>query len=87
MHVYTCSEIWEKFVEFESGVGDLASLIKVERRRAATVKNEEARSKDAVMLVDRYKYLDLMPCSDVELKLMGHPVCQNHNNMSHANSN
>ena len=27
------------------------------------------------MLVDRYKYLDLMPCTDVELKLMGHPVC------------
>ena len=26
------------------------------------------------MLVDRYKYFDLMPCSNVELKLMGHPV-------------
>lgn len=36
--------------------------------------SQEARSKDTVMLVDRYKYLDLMPCSDVELKLMGHPV-------------
>ena len=36
----SCSEIWEKFVEFESSVGDLVSLIKVERRRAATVKNE-----------------------------------------------
>ena len=26
------------------------------------------------MLVDRYKFQDLLPCSDVELKLMGHPV-------------
>lgn len=35
-----CSKIWEKFVEFEAGVGDLASLLKVERRRAATIKPE-----------------------------------------------
>ena len=26
------------------------------------------------MLVDRYRYLNLFPCSDLELKLMGHPV-------------
>ncbi len=32
------------------------------------------RSRDTVMLVDRYKFLDLLPCSDVELKLIGHPV-------------
>lgn len=35
---------------------------------------QEGRSRDTVMLVDRYKYFDLMPCSSVELKLMGHPV-------------
>lgn len=35
-----CSKIWEKFVEFEAGVGDLASLLKVERRRATTIKPE-----------------------------------------------
>ena len=35
-----CSEVWEKFVDFESSVGDLASLIKVEKRRAATIKTE-----------------------------------------------
>lgn len=68
------SEIWEKFVEFESTVGDLATLIKVERRRSLTIKTEETRSRDTVMLVDRYKFLDLLPCTDVELKLIGHPA-------------
>ena len=24
--------------------------------------------------MDRYKFLDLLPCLDVELKLIGHPV-------------
>ena len=36
--------------------------------------HQESRSKDTVMLVDRYRYLDLMPCSEVDLRLMGHPV-------------
>ncbi|XP_064401775.1 cleavage stimulation factor subunit 3-like [Halichondria panicea] len=69
------SEIWEKFVEFESTVGDLASVINVEKRRTAALKNDDVRSKDTVMLVDRYKFLGLMPCSEVELKLIGHPSC------------
>ncbi len=34
------SEIWEKFVEFESSVGDLASVISVEKRRTAALKND-----------------------------------------------
>ena len=38
---------------------------------------QEGRSRDTVMLVDRYKYLNLFPCSDLELKLMGHPVSCN----------
>ena len=38
--------------------------------------HQENRSKDTVLLVDRYKYLGLMPCSEMELKMMGHPVSQ-----------
>lgn len=33
-----CREVWEKYVEFESNVGDLASLLKVEKRRAAAMR-------------------------------------------------
>ena len=31
-------DIWEKFVEFEANVGDLASLLKVEKRRATALR-------------------------------------------------
>jgi len=39
-----------------------------------TSRPQEVRSKETVMLVDRYKFMDLLPCSEVELKLIGHPV-------------
>ena len=47
-------EIWNKFLEFESNIGDLASVVKVERRRA-TVLEECGLSlgKPTVQVVDR----------------------------------
>ena len=42
--ILPCSDILEKFVKFESGVGDLASLQKVEWRRATTLKSEVSSS-------------------------------------------
>ena len=30
-------EVWNKFLEFESNIGDLASVVKVERRRAGVL--------------------------------------------------
>ena len=33
-------EVWNKFLEFESNIGDLASVVKVEKRRAGIL--EEA---------------------------------------------
>lgn len=32
-------EIWNRFLEFESNVGDLSSIVKVERRRSAVLEN------------------------------------------------
>lgn len=32
-------EVWNKFLEFESNVGDLSSIVKVERRRSAILEN------------------------------------------------
>ena len=34
------SDIWDKFVEFESFVGDLGSVLKVEKRKTAALKCE-----------------------------------------------
>lgn len=30
-------EIWNRFLEFESNIGDLASIVKVEKRRSAVL--------------------------------------------------
>jgi hypothetical protein len=36
--IFFCySEIWNRFLEFESNVGDLASIVKVEKRRSAVL--------------------------------------------------
>lgn len=32
-------EVWNKFMEFESNIGDLSSIVKVERRRSAVLEN------------------------------------------------
>lgn len=36
-------DIWSKFLAFESQVGDLASIVKVEKRRAQTIEKVRDR--------------------------------------------
>jgi len=61
--------IWSQFLQFESNVGDLATLVKVEKRRCS-IFEEECKVKETSLLVDRYKYLDLYPCTTQELRAM-----------------
>ncbi|KTG33172.1 hypothetical protein cypCar_00022611 [Cyprinus carpio] len=64
-------EIWARFLAFESNIGDLASIVKVERRRFMAFK-DEYEGKETALLVDRYKFMDLYPCSPCELKALGY---------------
>ncbi|XP_040184228.1 cleavage stimulation factor subunit 3 isoform X1 [Rana temporaria] len=64
-------EIWARFLAFESNIGDLASILKVEKRRYTAFK-EEYEGKETALLVDRYKFMDLYPCSASELKALGY---------------
>ncbi|KAI4880194.1 hypothetical protein NFI96_026030 [Prochilodus magdalenae] len=64
-------EIWARFLAFESNIGDLASILKVERRRFMAFK-DEYEGKETALLVDRYKFMDLYPCSTSELKALGY---------------
>ncbi|XP_051953719.1 cleavage stimulation factor subunit 3 [Xyrauchen texanus] len=64
-------EIWARFLAFESNIGDLASILKVERRRFLAFK-DEYEGKETALLVDRYKFMDLYPCSPCELKALGY---------------
>lgn len=66
-------EIWNRFLEFESNIGDLASIVKVEKRRSAVLSQiKEFEGKETAQLVDRYKFLDLYPCTPGELKAIGY---------------
>nr|CAD7392842.1 unnamed protein product [Timema cristinae] len=66
-------EIWNRFLEFESNIGDLASIVKVEKRRSAVLEQiKEFEGKETAQLVDRYKFQYLYPCSAAELKSIGY---------------
>ncbi|KAM7350354.1 cleavage stimulation factor subunit su(f) [Cochliomyia hominivorax] len=65
--------VWNRFLEFESNIGDLSSIVKVERRRSAVLENlKEYEGKETAQLVDRYKFLDLYPCTTIELRSIGY---------------
>jgi hypothetical protein len=74
-------EIWHLYSAFENSYGDLASLARIENRKAALYSEQgnitlsAARSDTAhadhrgiMKVVHRYRYLDLWPCSFSELE-------------------
>jgi len=63
--------IWDQYLEFESQVGDLTSILKVDNRRRDALK-EQFEDKQALLLVDRYRFLNLAPCTHEQLKYMGY---------------
>ncbi|UYV69572.1 CSTF3 [Cordylochernes scorpioides] len=66
-------DIWNQFLEFESNIGDLNSIVKVEKRRTAVIgKIKEFEGKDTALLIDRYKFMDLYPCTPCELRSLGY---------------
>lgn len=67
------SAIWDRYLEFESQVGDLPSILKVDSRRRDALQQEYANAQ-TLLLIDRYKFIDLIPCSTDQLKLLGYQV-------------
>ncbi|XP_050315851.1 protein suppressor of forked [Anthonomus grandis grandis] len=66
-------DIWNKFLEFECNIGDLQSIVKVEKRRSDVLsKIKEFQGKETAQLVDRYRFIDLFPCTPQELKSIGY---------------
>ncbi|KAJ8971490.1 hypothetical protein NQ314_000675 [Rhamnusium bicolor] len=52
-------DIWNRFLEFECNIGDLQSIVKVEKRRSEVLsKIKEFEGKETAQLVDRYRFLD-----------------------------
>ncbi|UJR14715.1 hypothetical protein I4U23_001708 [Adineta vaga] len=65
--------IWHEFLKFESQVGDLQSIKKVEKRRTNAYQDlNELDGRETLLIIDRYKFLNLLPCSTDDLKLLGY---------------
>jgi len=73
---FISSEIWSEFLKFECAVGDLASILKVDKKRQKVFAQQQSTSNNDqtqnAFMIDRYKFLDLLPCSFNELKSMGY---------------
>nr|CAG4638288.1 EOG090X026K [Cyclestheria hislopi] len=66
-------EIWNKFLDFESAIGDLSSVIKVEKRRNGVLdKLKELEGKETALVIDRYRFGNLFPCTAADLKALGY---------------
>ncbi|CAP22079.2 Protein CBR-SUF-1 [Caenorhabditis briggsae] len=80
--------IWDRFLDFESCVGDLASILKVEKRRK--IAYEEAQKdlgmNHSMLVIDRYKFMDLMPCSGDQLRLIGYDALKGNDTPSTSTS-
>jgi cleavage stimulation factor subunit 3 len=67
------NEIWLEFLKFECQVGDLASILKVDKKRQKmSAESDPINDNITISMVDRYKYLDLLPCTTAELKSLGY---------------
>lgn len=64
------SDIWQAFHAFEVMYGDLKSIERVEMRREQKYP-EEFSQQPVKHLVDRYRFMDLMPASSEALKTFG----------------
>ncbi|CAF3545443.1 unnamed protein product [Adineta steineri] len=63
--------IWREFVKFESQIGDIESIKKVKKRQLNMYPDlNQLEGRETLLLIDRYKILDLLPCSTAELKLL-----------------
>lgn len=68
-------EVWNKFLEFESNIGDLAGVIKVEKRRAQVLEDAgvwRGESRQTCQVIDRYRFMTLLPLTLTELKSIGY---------------
>lgn len=65
-------EIWNNFLEFEAGIGDLSSITKVERRRMTALEKIFPKSTETSWAIEKYKFQDLFPCTLSELRSLGY---------------
>lgn len=67
------SEIWSEWLMFESNASDLKQITSVIEKRNQTYEEiNQLDERQTQLIVDRYKFMNLYPCSVSELKLLGY---------------
>ena len=58
-------DVWQQFLEFESSVGDLPGIVKIEKRRAQALDTADVMTTygETARLIDRYFSLNLQMSS------------------------
>jgi len=77
-------DMWDRYLDLETRVGNAASLHKVDRARRKAL-NEVYEDRQALFLVDRFKFMNLWPCDSEQLKLMGYGKISRLNTQGAAN--
>lgn len=73
-----CSPVLSRYMEFESQYGDITSILTIDKRISQAYSALETQTpevpveRDPSILVDRYKYDDLLPCNVNELRSLGY---------------
>ena len=67
------SELWSEWLMFESNAGDLKQITSViDKRYQMYTDANQLDERQTQLIIDRYKFLNLYPCSVNELKLLGY---------------
>lgn len=78
------SEIWSEWLKYESDVGDINAIINVEEKRDKLyIAPHELDERATLFLIDRFKFMNLYPCSSEELKAIGYQDTSNSTNAFH----
>uniref|UniRef100_A0A5S6R570 Suf domain-containing protein n=1 Tax=Trichuris muris TaxID=70415 RepID=A0A5S6R570_TRIMR len=64
--------LWDQYIDFESRIGGLTGITKVSERRQEALSRQFGEMPTA-LLVDRYRFMDLMPAPEDDLRMLGYP--------------
>ncbi|CDW55381.1 protein suppressor of forked [Trichuris trichiura] len=74
LFLFSCRRaLWDQYIDFESRIGGLTGIVKVSERRQEALSRQFGEMPTA-LLVDRYRFMDLMPAPEDDLRMLGYPV-------------
>lgn len=71
-------DIWSEWLNFESNAGEISNIMGVvEKRNHQYEETNQLDERQTILIIDRYKFLNLYPCNLNELNLLGYKDSMN----------